>query len=516
MSWRPASALALALAACRPAPVPTDTLRLAIINDPILNPVLAPDLGSIMVNKVLFPGLVRPNDSLEPEPDLAERWEISPDGRTYLFHLRPGLRWHDGHPLTAQDVVFTFGQVQDSASGTLLWSDFSALDSVVAIDSLTVRFTLRAPFAPLLTLLGHNAGIIPEHVFAGRKLRDAVEFNRSRPVGSGPYRIAEAVPGSHLTLEANPSYHGPRPAIARLVFRIVPDLVSQVAQFRARELDLIVVEPANLAAVEGRDGVAVDLIEVPQHYFVGFNQHLPMFRPAEVRRALTLAVNRQAIIEGVLRGHGDYPRGTIPAALRRFYASELPPVPYDTGLALSLLRRAGWSRDAGGPLRDQAGEPFGFTLLVDKGNPTREQTAIAVAHDLRAIGIDVRIQTLEFSSLVRDRILPHRYEAVLIWWNTPLDPDQYSYYGAGQANNDIGYANPAADSLLLAGRHATDPGIRAKAYLELQRLEVDDPPVLVLYYPREIRVRRTTLAGLPALGIRDALRHVERFHFTAP
>ncbi|MEZ4587037.1 MAG: ABC transporter substrate-binding protein [Gemmatimonadales bacterium] len=508
-----ATAAALAAAvSCGGAAGAGDALHLAIINDPILNAVIAPDIGSILVNKIVFPGLVRPNESLEPEPDLAERWEVSDDGTVYTFHLRPGVVWHDGAPFTARDVAFTFDRIADSTTGTLLWSDFAPIDSVRTPDSLTVEFFLEAPYAPFLTLLGHNAGIIPAHAFPpGASLRDQVAFNRSRPIGTGPYRVSESVPGSYLVLTANERYHGAQPSIPTIVVKIVPDVNAQVAQLRAGELDLITLEPALLPGVEDDPDLRIEQVGVPQHYYVGFNQDLPRFEPAAVRRALMLAVDRQAIIDGVLKGHADYPQGTIPIVLRAYYAADLPRIPHDTAAALALLAEAGWRRSADGKLRDQAGDPFRFSMMIDKGNPSREQAALAVQQDLARIGIEVTLQTLEFSALVRDYLLPRNYEAVLVWWNTPLDPDQYSYYATDQANNDYGYSNPAADSLLLAGRRAVDPEARAAAYRAFQAVEAEDPPVLVLYYPRELQVHRARLSGIPRLGIRDALRHVERF-----
>ncbi len=507
-------ALGLGLLSCRGREASEGAeLRLALINDPIMNPVLAPDIGSILINKVLFPGLVRPTDSTGVEPDLATGYEVSADGLEYRFHLRPHVDWHDGQPFTAADVVFTFEQILDPSSGTLLWSDFSVIEKVEAVDSLTVRFRLRTPFAPLLTLLAHNAGIIPAHRFH-RPIRDQVDFNRQSPIGTGPYRVTESVPGSYLVLTANPGYFRGPPSLRRIVFKIVPDVTAQVAQLRAGELDLVTLEPANLLGLDQDPSLEVTQVAVPQHYFVGFNQGLPQFRSAAVRRALTLAVDRQAIIAGVLRGYADYPQGTIPVALRDYYAEALPRIPYDTSAALTLLAQEGWRRDSGGPLRNQRGEPFRITLLVDRGNPTREQTAVAIQHDLGRIGIDLEIQTLEFASLVRDFVQTHRYQAYLIWWNTPLDPDQYSYYGSGQANNDVLYRNPLADSLLRRGRSVLDPRERRSAYLEYQAVEATDPPVLVLYYPREIQVRRNVLSGVPRLGIRDALRFSERFVVT--
>ena len=510
---RAALATLLALA-CGGAPHPTsDTLHLALINDAILNPVLAPDLGSVLINKVIFPGLVRPDEQLRAQPDLAESWTMSPDGRTYTFKLRPGVRWHDGVPFSARDVRFTFEQVLNPKLGSLLWSDFSMIDRIETPDSLTVRFRLRTPFSAFLTMLGYNAGIIPEHAFGGQPIADATAFNRSKPIGTGPYRVVSSVQGSSISLEANPDYYGTKPTIPRLVFRLVSDASAQVAQLRAGELDFITIEPANLPGVKGVPGITVRDARVVQHYWVGFNQRLALFKPALVRRALDLAVDRRAIIDGVMKGAADLPVGTIPAAIGDYFADSLPRVPYDTATALKLLAQAGWSRGADGRLKNAKGEPFRFTLYVDKGNPSREQAALAVQQNFKTIGMDVSIQTMEFASLVRDYLQPGRFDAILIWWTTPPDPDQYSYYATDQINNNVKYSNREADSLLLAGRGETDPVARRATYRRFQAVELADPPVLVLYYPREIQAMSARLSGVPRLGIRDALRHVEQFAF---
>ncbi len=485
-------------------------LRIPLINDPILDPVIAPDLGSVIVNKVLFPGLVRPNEQLRPEPDLALSWEESPDGLTYTFALRPGVQWHDGKPFTARDVKFTFDQITDLRSGSRLRSDFAAIAGVDVVDSLTVRFRLRAPFAPFLTLLGYNAGILPEHKLSGAPLTQATDFNRAHPVGTGPFMVEEIVPGASLTLIRNPKYFGHAPKLDRVVFKIVPDINAQVAQLRAGELDLVTIEPANLASVNGVEGVSVLQVPVVQHTYVAFNNTSPLFSSPVVRRALGYAVNRGAIIKGVLRGYADTARGTIPVALTSYYDSSIAPVPYAPDSALALLATVGWTRGADGKLHDAAGKPFTFELLVGKGNPTYEQAALAVQQDLQQLGMNVTLHTLEFAALVRDRILPGRFDANLIWWTTPPDPDQYAFYHTGQDNNNVRWSNHVADSLLELGRSTQDTLLRREIYRAFQRLERDDPPVLVLFYPREIQAVSAHLAGFPALGIRDALRHSER------
>lgn len=492
----------------------SNTLRLALINDPILNPVLAPDLGSVLVNKVIFPGLVRPDEQLRPSPELATSWTISEDGKVYTFSLRRGVKWHDGVPFTSRDVQYTFEQIRDPAAGGFLWSDYTAIERVEAPDSFTVRFVLKTPFAAFLTLLGYNSGIIPEHAFQGKPVSQHTGFNRGKPIGTGPFRVVTTVPGSSLTLEANPDYYGPKPKLSGIIFKLVPDANAQIAALRAGELDLVTLEPASLPGVREVADIVVQQATVPQHYFVGFNQRLPLFKPAPVRRALDLAVNRKAIIEGVLKGAADYPVGTIPVALGDWFADSLPRAATDTAEAGRLLRQAGWTRGAGGLLRNAKGEPFRFTLRVDKGNPSREQSALALQQDWKAIGMEVSIETVEFAALVRDDLQPGKFDAILIWWTTPPDPDQYSYYASGQINNNVAYSNRVVDSLLAGGRGETDTLRRRVFYHAFQAAEQSDPPVLVLYYPREIQAMTSRLTGFPRLGIRDALRHTERLSLT--
>jgi peptide/nickel transport system substrate-binding protein len=498
------------------ASLPAATLRIALINDPILNPVIAPDVGSVMINKVIFPGLVRPDEHLRPTPDLAQSWTESPDGKTYTFGLRPNVLWHDGRPFTARDVRFTFDQILDIHSGSRLRSDFAAVASVEVVDSLTVRFHLHDPFEPFLALLGYNAGMLPEHAFRGKTLLQATEFNRSQPIGTGPFMVSEVAPGSAVVLVRNPRYYGSPPALERMVFRIVPDLGVQVAQLRAGELDLITIEPANLAGLQGAPGIRVVETPIVQHYYVGFNQRRAMFASPIVRRALGMAVNRRAIIDGVLKGRGDAPRGTIPVALADYFADSLPELPYAPDSARVLLARAGWRLGADSLLHDNRGAPFRFELLVDKGNPTREQAALAVQQDLKRVGIDATLRTMEFATVVRDYLLPGKFDANLIWWTTPPDPDQFAFYATGQDNNHVGYSNRVVDSLLRLGRATQDSAQRRAVYRAFQRVEQEDPPVLMLFYPREIQAMTASLTGFPKLGIRDALRHSERFAMQSP
>ena len=486
-------------------------LKLPLINDPIMNPIIAPDLGSVLINKVIFSGLVRPDEKLLPEPDLAKSWTITNGGLVYTFLLRGDVKWHDGQPFTAADVVFTFKNAIDPKSGSRLVSDFSSIKDVVAVNPTTVKFVLSRPFAPFLTLLGHNAGILPKHLLDGKPLNDAAAFNRMTPIGTGPFKVMRVVPGASITMVANPDYYGNKPKLTGMVFKVVPDINAQVAQLKSGELDWVNVEPNNLAAIQNDPNLTLKQANAVQHFLVFFNQKNPLFAPAKVRQAMQYAVNRKAIIDGVLKGYADYPTGTLPTALKSYYDTSIKPIEYDPARAQQLLAEAGWKPGGQGQLVNAKNEPFKFTLIVDRGNPTREQAALAVQQDLKKIGMDVTLQPLEFATLVRDYLIPGKYDANLIWWTTPPDPDQYSYYFTGQDNNNAFYSNPKADALLKRGRETADVKLRQGIYNSFQRLEMTDPPVLVLYYPKELQAIRKNLTGVPDLGIRDALRHSEDF-----
>ena len=489
----------------------SNILKLPLINDPIMNPLLAPDLGSILVNKVLFPGLVRPDEDLQPTPDLAKSWKVTNAGLVYTFTLRDDVKWHDGVPFTADDVVFTFRTAINPKSGSRLASDFSAIKTVEAVNKTTVRFVLTKPFAPFLILLGHNAGILPKHLLEGKDLNTLSSFNRVLPIGTGPFKVTRVMPGSRITLEVNNAYYGTKPKLAGITFKVVPDLNTQVAQLKSGELNWITVEPNNLPSVQNDPNVIIKQANAIQHYLVFFNQKNPLFVDPLVRRAMQYAVNRKAIIDGVLKGYADYPTGTIPTALSKFYDKSIKPIQYNPDQARKLLAQAGWKASKDGQLSNAKGEPFKFTLIVDKGNPSREQSALAVQQDLKRVGMDVTLQTLEFATLVRDYLVPGKFDANLIWWTTPPDPDQYSFYATGQDNNESAYSNSKADSLLKRGRETTDLAARQAIYKSYQRLTMQDPPVLVLYYPKELQAISKLLLGVPNLGIRDALRYSEQF-----
>jgi peptide/nickel transport system substrate-binding protein len=249
------------------------------------------------------------------------------------------------------------------------------------------------------------------------------------------------------------------------------------------------------------------------HYYIAFQLKNPLFTDPRVRLAMIYAVDRQAIVDKVLLGYGTVATGTISPALGWAYNPNLKPLPFDPQKALALLAEAGWKAGPGGVLTKE-GKPFKFTLSVDKGNPAREQAATIAQQFYKKLGMDVTLETMEWAAFASKRWLARDYDAMHMWWITSPDPDQLDYYGTGGPNNHPHYSNAEIDKLLVEAQQTTDLDRRRQLYYRYQELQMSDPPVATLYYPKEIRAMNAKLV-VPRVGYRDGLTHSEAWHYTA-
>ncbi|HET8678897.1 MAG TPA: ABC transporter substrate-binding protein, partial [bacterium] len=245
-------AAALALVPTAQAQAPPGVLRIAIIGDVTLNPFTMPQqLPTTMVAKVVFSTLTRyrPGD-LQPVGDLATSWIPADDGRVWVFKLKRGVKWHDGKPFTAADVKFTYENIVNPRVRALFRSTLRGLRQVDAIDDYTVRMEFADPYPSLPIVLAWNMPIAPRHLLDGKDLNDLSDFAQ-HPIGTGPFKWKEAVKGAHITVEANPEYHGSAPKLKTIVFKVVPEINTVVAQLRTAELDIAVVESLHKQALGG-------------------------------------------------------------------------------------------------------------------------------------------------------------------------------------------------------------------------------------------------------------------------
>lgn len=484
--------------------------RIPVIGNPTAYNITTPGgFTDIVVGKTLYNTLVKYGSSdLSPQPDLAESWSLSEDQKVWAFKLRKQVKWHDGTPFTAEDVKFTLDAVINPKVNAAFRSFVRGLTKTEVVDPHTVRLHLDAPVGPFLTLLAYNVAIKPKHLLEGKDLNAPSEFIR-KPVGTGPFKFQEAVAGSHFSVVANPDYFEGRPHLDGIVFKVIPNINTQLAQMRTGELDVMLVEPHQLDIFKGVPGVEISTVNQVNHFFAALNNTHPLFKDRQVRQALTHAVDRQAIVEKILQGKGLVASGPIPPVLGWAYNPNVKKYAYDPERAKALLAEAGWKPGPDGILQKDR-QPFRFTYMVDKGNAVREQIATILQQYWKRIGLDVSLRVEEWSVYYKIGNITRDYMARNAWRISPPDPDIGSQYATGGTENHYQYSNPEVDRLLQEARAASDPAKRKPLYFKAQELIAEDAPVIYLYYPFEIRAIAKRLQGFPGIPYRDALLYMHQ------
>jgi len=513
-----------------PTPVPPPqggTFRMGIQTDIPFNPVYARGTDGVYVLRAIFSQLVRTDINALPAPDLAESWEHSPDGSEWTFFLNKDAKWHDGEPVTAHDVKFTFDSVLDPDVGSFKARDIGDLEQVDVIDDYTVKFTLSDGNAWWPTVVAYGYFIIPEHILGGQNLDEATEFNTTSPIGSGPYKVSEVVLGSHAVLEAFDDFYRGRPNIDTLVFKVLPDVNTQLAQLQAGELDYVTVAAQHLSALKDNPDIVTKILPQATTLMLNYSHDSPFLQDRSVREALIYGLNRQLIIDQVSEGTGIIGEGPLSPAVKAYFNSDLPIRYYDPDNAAELLAEAGWEDTDDDGLLDKdidgdgARDAFVLNLISDKGNPAREQVTLIAQQYWEKLGIKVEPEILERSVwAARLRARPGAKEG-----QTSADCDIYTSNRSYQENPDrmrlfwytdsgtnIGnYSNPEVDALLDAGNQEFDDAKRVEIYKEFQEVFAADAPWILVYYDPE-KVAMNPKLTMPDMYIREALTWVDSWY----
>lgn len=451
-----------------------------------LIPILASDSASGEIVGMVFNGLVKYDKNIELTGDLAESWEIQDEGLAIIFHLRNNIKWHDGKHFTAEDVKFTYEKLMDPNIPTPYSGDFQKIKSLEIIGSHTVKVTYKEPFSPGLASWGMP--IMPKHLLENEDFL-TTSFSR-HPVGTGPYRFVKWETGNRIDLVSNHEYFEHRPYIDRYIYRIIPDPATMFLELQTENIDSMGLAPLQYKRL-------TDTRQFKKYYqkfrypsfgytYMAYNLNNELFRSKQVRQAITYAVNKKEIIDGVLLGLGRECTGPfIPDSWA--YNEKVKPLGFDTEKAKTLLKDAGWVDSDGDGWIEKGGRKFQFTILTNQGNDLRLNTAQIIQRRLVDIGIKVDIRVLEWSVFINEFVDKKRFEAIILGWSLSRDPDCYDIWHSSKTKpgefNFISYANPDVDNLLDEGRKTFDSEKRKEIYHRIHEILYDEQPYLFLYVP---------------------------------
>lgn len=490
-----------------------ESLTVPVISSPgTLNPILMASTAELQVATPLHQSLVQIDpDTFEPKPQLAESWEVAEDGLSWTFHLRTDVTWHDGEPFTAEDVKFTMDTMVDEEVNSTRGRQFLTIAETEIVDDHTVVFHLDSPWASLPVIIAGRWSAAPKHILEGVDIATDTSYT-ANPVGVGPYKYVSAASGDHVQLEAYEGFYGGTPAIRQVIFKIIPDSNVQIAQLRTGELDAIPFFPdASVQSVQAIPGIVVDRAADSIWYALHVNNNrTELFGDKLVRQALSFAIDREGLIQGILHGEGQVATGPIIPEIEWAYNPDVMQFPYDPDKARELLAEAGWSETDDGWEKD--GTKLEFTLTAFTGNATVEQTAVLVQQYLADIGVKANMEVLEFSTFitdVRDNRSPDGYYSFISYMTPEPEPDGiFAYFHSSNAergSNFTAYSNPEVDELLELGRTSTDQEERKQAYFKVQEILAEDQTRIFLFYPPANLARNEKLQNLPA---NDTLHHL--------
>ncbi|WP_456380846.1 peptide-binding protein [Hydrogenimonas sp.] len=459
----------------------SSTLHLSLGANPSrINPLLATDSASGEISGWIFNGLVKFDKDANIVGDLAESWRFESPTRL-VFRLRRGVRWHDGHPFTAHDVVFTYVLTKSPKLFTPYASDFRYVASVKARDDYTVEVTYKEPYYKALSIW--MMGMLPRHLWEREKDPMTSPLNR-KPVGTGPYRLSELKNSGDVVLKANPDYFEHAPNIETIHYHFIPDPTTRFLMLKAHKLDLGSLTPLQIERqIDERFEKRYRIVRLPGrgYTYLGFNLENSKFKDSRVRRALDMAIDKEELIRILFFSYGKVCYG--PFMPGTFAYPEHPPrTPYDPERAKRLLAEAGYDEN----------RPLEFTISTNANNSTRLYAAQIIQYQLGRIGVKVKIRAMEWQAFLNTVVTPRRFEAILLGWSLGLIPDAYALWHSDSDKlggfNLVGYHNPEVDRLIEKAERTTDMEKVATFYREMFMRIAEDRPYIFLYIPDSLTV----------------------------
>ena len=516
-----------ALPIARTGPVPGGQVVEAITGSPgPLNPLFEQEENARDIDTLIYQGLTTLDKNQKVVGLLAAGWTIGDNGLSYTFNLRSNVRWADGKPFTADDVMFTYGILQSPDYQEPTQQNWKQL-KVEEVGKLQVKFTLKSQWAGFALAMRH--GIIAKHLFQDVRVADmaASQYSGARAIGTGPFKVGSITSDRHqVTLDRNP-YARPKPYLDNFVFRSYPLLDDAVDAVSRGEADM-----AGELALQAASALArrPDLVLVQVRTFIVatvlFNLTPDLavyFNPPSVRQALNQAIDRKKIVRDVLEGRADPAPGPIPPSDWAFSKPAAEKLSYDQVQAQKALQAAGWTMNLQTGILSRAGREFSVTLVTTDAYPFR-QVAEEVRAQLRLIGVQVKLApSVPASVLVSKYLIGRQYQMALTVLDGGADPDQSTFWHSGQSPDTINFAverlpkQALIDKDLEDGVANTDVTTRRSKYEDFQQLMSDAAPAIFLFEPHYTYVVSKRVRGLhtnPVIDPGDRFEYVSDWYVT--
>lgn len=492
------------------------TVKYAIWSSPkgVFNSSIYDDIYDGRVNQLIFSTLVNLDEKYNYTPGLADSYEVSPDNLTVTFKLNEKAKWHDGQPFTADDVAFTFtticdpsytgprfGEV-DKIAGAQDYHDKKAdkVSGIKVIDTHTISFTYSEIFAPALANFAAR-GIIAKHIWEKVPVKDWAKQTDllKNPVGTGPFKLTKFVPDQQVELSKNESYFLGAPHLDKFILKVSNKETAQ-SELASGDLDIAMLDSIKKRDMDVYKDAGIEVLEYSgnAYQFMSMNNKKDTFKDKKVRQAVMYAINRKAMVDMLLEGHGNVLNTPLVYSNYAYPKEGLNDYAYNVEKAKQLLKEAGWENKNG--VLEKDGKQFKVTLKYPVGNKMREQSAPIIQQNLKDVGIDAQLVSMDFASLKKQVIDDQDFDMCLLGFSLEVDPaDAKSYWSSTVATkggwNMGGFINEKSDELLDEGAKYLEQDKRKSIYNEWAKLMNTEVPTAYLYSPNEGRAYNPKLKG---------------------
>lgn len=492
---------------------PAGQVTIVGANVETLNPLLSESTYETTVLNCIFSQLIRLTETGQLIPDLAtvvpsiQNGGISKDGKIVTFKLRKDAKWQDGQPVTADDVVFTWKTIMNNDVAVVSRDGFDDITKMETPDKYTVKmYRSKVEANWLLNWAQTGGSIIPKHLWDKVKPSEFTKAHQlsRKPVGSGPFKLKEWVPGAYLILEANKDYFGKGPFLSKIIYKEVENNLTQLTMLQTGEADIALnLQGTQLDQVKAISRLKVTLNPSSTYVHMTFNLDNPVFKDKRTRQALSYALPRDLIVKNILNNVG-IPAATSTSPVLWAYDKTIKPYAFDMAKAKQLLAQAGWKDTDGDGILENNGVKFKFSIATNAGRQERERIAQVAQQYWQQLGAKVDLNFQETTTLFGDTLENRKFDMIMFGWVTGADPDETSLYHSEQiptaangntGQNYAGYKNPQMDKLLDQGAATMDQAKRIPIYKQIQKLVYEDLPLLYVYYMVDINVAPKNMQG---------------------